>query len=74
MAATLTDRRFKDSAWTFEQKLDGIRVLAEAPRRERVAKRRDLAEGRVAQDHMTADTVERIATDEVSRARPLSRS
>lgn len=28
MAATLTDRRFNDPAWTFEQKLDGIRVLA----------------------------------------------
>jgi bifunctional non-homologous end joining protein LigD len=28
MAATLTDKRFKDPAWTFERKLDGIRVLA----------------------------------------------
>jgi ATP-dependent DNA ligase len=28
MAATLTDRRFTDPAWTFERKLDGIRVLA----------------------------------------------
>ena len=28
MAATLTDRRFKDPDWTFERKLDGIRVLA----------------------------------------------
>lgn len=28
MAATLTDKRFTDSAWTFERKLDGIRVLA----------------------------------------------
>ena len=28
MAATLTDKRFSDPAWTFERKLDGIRVLA----------------------------------------------
>jgi DNA ligase D-like protein (predicted ligase) len=28
MAATLTDRRFTDPAWTFERKLDGIRMLA----------------------------------------------
>jgi ATP-dependent DNA ligase len=28
MAATLTDKRFKDPEWTFERKLDGIRVLA----------------------------------------------
>ena len=28
MAATLTDKRFKDPGWTFERKLDGIRVLA----------------------------------------------
>ena len=28
MAATLTDKRFSDSAWTFERKLDGIRMLA----------------------------------------------
>jgi DNA ligase D-like protein (predicted ligase) len=28
MAATLTDKRFNDPAWTFERKLDGIRVLA----------------------------------------------
>jgi bifunctional non-homologous end joining protein LigD len=28
MAATLTDERFDDSAWTFERKLDGIRMLA----------------------------------------------
>jgi len=28
MAATLTDKRFADPAWTFERKLDGIRVLA----------------------------------------------
>ena len=28
MAATLTDERFHDPAWTFERKLDGIRVLA----------------------------------------------
>jgi bifunctional non-homologous end joining protein LigD len=28
MAATLTDQRFVDPAWTFERKLDGIRVLA----------------------------------------------
>ena len=28
MAATLTDRRFADPAWTYERKLDGIRVLA----------------------------------------------
>ena len=28
MAATLTDKRFGDPAWTFERKLDGIRVLA----------------------------------------------
>lgn len=28
MAATLTDERFVDAAWTFERKLDGIRVLA----------------------------------------------
>ena len=28
MAATLTDKRFSDAAWTFERKLDGIRVLA----------------------------------------------
>lgn len=28
MAATLTDKRFIDDAWTFERKLDGIRVLA----------------------------------------------
>jgi len=28
MAATLTEKRFKDPAWTFERKLDGIRVLA----------------------------------------------
>ena len=28
MAATLTDKRFKDPDWTFERKLDGIRVLA----------------------------------------------
>ena len=28
MAATLTDKRFTDPAWTFERKLDGIRVLA----------------------------------------------
>ena len=28
MAATLTDKRFSDLAWTFERKLDGIRVLA----------------------------------------------
>lgn len=28
MAATLTAERFNDPAWTFERKLDGIRVLA----------------------------------------------
>lgn len=28
MAATLTDQRFVDPAWTFERKLDGIRLLA----------------------------------------------
>ena len=28
MAATLTDKRFSDPAWTFERKLDGIRMLA----------------------------------------------
>jgi ATP-dependent DNA ligase len=28
MAATLTDKRFKEPGWTFERKLDGIRVLA----------------------------------------------
>jgi ATP-dependent DNA ligase len=28
MAATLTAERFTDPAWTFERKLDGIRVLA----------------------------------------------
>ena len=28
MAATLTDKRFSDPGWTFERKLDGIRVLA----------------------------------------------
>jgi bifunctional non-homologous end joining protein LigD len=28
MAATLTDERFTDPAWTFERKLDGIRLLA----------------------------------------------
>lgn len=28
MAATLTDDRFTDPAWTFERKLDGIRLLA----------------------------------------------
>ena len=28
MAATLTQERFTDPAWTFEQKLDGIRLLA----------------------------------------------
>jgi bifunctional non-homologous end joining protein LigD len=28
MAATLTAERFSDSAWTFERKLDGIRMLA----------------------------------------------
>ena len=28
MAATLTEKRFKDPGWTFERKLDGIRVLA----------------------------------------------
>jgi ATP-dependent DNA ligase len=28
MAATLTDKRFNDPAWTFERKLDGIRLLA----------------------------------------------
>jgi bifunctional non-homologous end joining protein LigD len=28
MAATLTDARFADPAWTFERKLDGIRMLA----------------------------------------------
>jgi ATP-dependent DNA ligase len=28
MAATLTDQRFSDPAWTFERKLDGIRMLA----------------------------------------------
>jgi len=28
MAATLTEERFADPAWTFERKLDGIRVLA----------------------------------------------
>ena len=28
MAATLTADRFTDPAWTFERKLDGIRVLA----------------------------------------------
>ena len=28
MAATLTAKRFADPAWTFERKLDGIRVLA----------------------------------------------
>jgi ATP-dependent DNA ligase len=28
MAATLTDERFTDPAWTFERKLDGIRMLA----------------------------------------------
>jgi len=28
MAATLTDKRFRDPGWTFERKLDGIRVLA----------------------------------------------
>jgi len=28
MAATLTDERFADDAWTFERKLDGIRMLA----------------------------------------------
>lgn len=28
MAATLTDERFEDPAWTFERKLDGIRMLA----------------------------------------------
>ena len=28
MAATLTEERFTDPAWTFERKLDGIRVLA----------------------------------------------
>ena len=28
MAATLTDKRFNDPGWTFERKLDGIRVLA----------------------------------------------
>ena len=28
MAATLTADRFTDPAWTFERKLDGIRMLA----------------------------------------------
>ena len=28
MAATLTAERFTDPAWTFERKLDGIRMLA----------------------------------------------
>ena len=28
MAATLTAERFVDPAWTFERKLDGIRMLA----------------------------------------------
>ncbi len=28
MAATLTEERFADDAWTFERKLDGIRMLA----------------------------------------------
>ena len=28
MAATLTAERFVDPAWTFERKLDGIRLLA----------------------------------------------
>ena len=28
MAATLTDKRFSDPAWTFERKLDGIRMIA----------------------------------------------
>ena len=28
MAATLTDERFTDPSWTFERKLDGIRLLA----------------------------------------------
>lgn len=28
MAATLTDERFHDPAWTYERKLDGIRVMA----------------------------------------------
>lgn len=28
MKPTLTDKRFTDAAWTFERKLDGIRVLA----------------------------------------------
>jgi hypothetical protein len=28
MAATLTDRRFTGHEWTFERKLDGIRMLA----------------------------------------------
>ena len=28
MAATLTDKRFTGPDWTFERKLDGIRLLA----------------------------------------------